>query len=108
MKTIKISRDYSNTPGPRYIKQGKYSGEDFRNTLLEKEFLNSEKLIIDLDGVFGYSASFLDEAFGGLARKYPNEDFDKIAFICKDNPVWIEEIKTYIKDGIKEGKENDK
>ncbi len=31
---LKISEDYSETPGGRYIKEGKFSGEDFRNTHL--------------------------------------------------------------------------
>ena len=69
MKVIKIA-DFAKFPGPRYKDLGKYSGEEFRDDLLIPAI--SEKnsnLIVDLDGVFGYGSSFLEEAFGGLVRK---------------------------------------
>ena len=41
-----------------------------------------EKLTINMDGGYGYPTSFLEEAFGGLARKYdPNEVLQMLIFI---------------------------
>ena len=65
--TLSVARDYSRTPGPRYRWQGPFSGEDFRDLLIEK-LRFADKVIIDLDGTRGYGSSFIDEAFGGLVR----------------------------------------
>ena len=69
-----VAREFTDTPGPRYRKQGKFSGEEFRELFLEPLFkqymLSGTKIEIDLDGVYGYPTSFLEEAFGGLVRKY--------------------------------------
>lgn len=73
MSTIKISRDFSRTPGPRYIREGPYSGQAFRESLLRRAVRNAiasnETLEVDLDGVAGYGRSFLEESFGGLIRE---------------------------------------
>ena len=69
---IKIARDYSFSPGPRYIDEGKNSGEEFRKEVLYPKFKDAidtnNKIIVDLDGTDGYGTSFLEEAFGGLIR----------------------------------------
>ena len=69
---INIVKEFTDTPGGRYIKQGPYSGEEFRETILKVKYdyclLNKEKLIINFDGGYGYPISFIDEAFGGMVR----------------------------------------
>ena len=100
--TLKISTEFSDTPGARHRDEGKSSGEEFRDDMLEKYFLqakkNGEKLIIDLDGGYGYPTAFLEEAFGGLARKYsPKEVLDVLEFISNDEPSLIDEIKEYLR-----------
>jgi len=58
-----------------------------------------EKLEIDLDGTEGYATSFLDEAFGGLARKYGKEKVIKsLVFISYEEPYLIDEIKSYMNE----------
>ena len=99
---ICISKDYSETLGARYISDGDYSGEDFREKYLiphfEKAVENQEKLIIDLDGGYGNPVSFLEEAFGGLARKYGSDKvLGVLEFISYDEPSLVEEIMEYIK-----------
>ena len=73
MASIKIAEDFSDAPGGRYITEGPYSGELFRNEILLPKYLeainNNEILSIDFDGSFGYSTSFLEESFGGLTRE---------------------------------------
>ncbi|MCL2441596.1 MAG: STAS-like domain-containing protein [Treponema sp.] len=99
---ISVLKDFSKTPGFRLISDGPFSGEEFRNKLLEPLFNDtskSEKIQIDLDNVSGYATSFLEEAFGGLARKYGVElVLDRISFISNDEPLLIEEITTYIRN----------
>ena len=62
--------EFSEYPGPRYIEQGKSSGEEFYHSILNGRFANAIKnghcLIVDLDNTAGYASSFLDEAFGNL------------------------------------------
>lgn len=99
---IKISKDFSETPGARNISDGPYSGEEFREKVLKvkyKEALcNGEKLTIDLDGGYGYPTSFLEEAFGGLAREYGGQKvLSVLDFISEDEPALVEEIMSYIK-----------
>ena len=101
MISIVIKKDFTDAPGPRYIKQGEYSGEYFREKFLVpkmKEALEKkEKLFIDLDGTFGYPTSFLEEAFGGLAEIYDKKDIiNTIEFKSNDEIGLIDEIKEYI------------
>lgn len=99
---INICRDFSETPNARYRNEGPHSGEEFRETILEPNFLEArtrkEKLIINLDGGYGYPTSFLEEAFGGLARKYSSKEVaETLTFISEDEPSLINEILGYIK-----------
>lgn len=103
MLNINISQDFSETPGARYRTEGDFSGEQFRDDLLEPKFLeakrNSEKITINFDGGYGYPTSFLEEAFGGLARKYdPTDVLNIFIFISDDEPSLIEEVNGYIKN----------
>lgn len=71
---ISVARDFSAYPGGRYAKDGDFSGEEFRDQYLwpavSSAIARSGHVIIELDGTAGYPASFLEEAFGGLIRKY--------------------------------------
>lgn len=101
MIKINISEDFTDAPGPRYIEQGEYSGEQFRKEWLvpkmEEALRKKEKILIDLDGTFGYPTSFLEEAFGGLAEVYDKKIIiDTIEFKSNDEIGLIEEIKEYI------------
>lgn len=98
---LNICKEFSDTPGARYKNEGKYSGEEFRDDLLQPRFLeaeaNNEKLVIELDGGYGYPTSFLEEAFGGLARKYDiKKVLERLEFVSEDEPALINEIKSYI------------
>lgn len=64
---ISVARDYTPHPGPRYERQGKFSGERFRKMLVDA-LKKAQRLVVDLDGTSGFGSSFLDEAFGGLVR----------------------------------------
>ena len=100
--SINIAEDYSETPGARYISDGPFSGEEFRDKLLEPRYLNclslGIKLIIDFDGGYGYPITFLEETFGGLVRKgYSGLDLlNNIVFISNEEPEIIEDITKFI------------
>ena len=74
MIKIKISTDFSDTPGGRLIEEGDFSGELFRDKILIQKYEEAERtntfLEIDFDDCYGVGTSFLEEAFGGLVRKY--------------------------------------
>jgi hypothetical protein len=101
--TLSIANEFSVTPGPRSKEEGDFSGDEFLETLLEPAFVKArdshQSLVIDLDGTVGYATSFLEAAFGGLARKYePSDVLDILELNCTDEPSLIEEVKQYIKD----------
>lgn len=65
---ISIAKDFTQTPAGRYISDGPFSGQKFRDELLIPALNTGNKIEIDLDGALGFGSSFLEEAFGGLVR----------------------------------------
>ena len=72
MATLQVA-DFVPYPGGRFVSDGEYSGEWFREQILvpalNQAIQNHEKLTVILDGVPGYGISFLEEAFGGIIRE---------------------------------------
>lgn len=101
---INIAKDYTKTPGGRFIDEGPYSGEDFRISVLYPKFEESlqtnSTLTVVLDGGYGYAPSFLEEAFGGLARQTKNRKVLDIKIISEEEPMQIEKIKEYISKAL--------
>lgn len=100
---LNIARDFSETPGPRSRAEGDFSGEQFLEEKLRPAYVQAQDthqtLTVDLDGVVGYATSFLEAAFGGLARIYdPDEVLTTVKLTCKDEPSLVEEVRHYIKD----------
>ena len=69
MTTIDIAQDFSRFPRRLTPKDGPANATTFRQQHLVPVLENNDRAIVILDGVGGYSASFLNEAFGGLVRK---------------------------------------
>jgi len=106
MNTLKISENFTKAPGPRTIEQGRYSGEQFRLELLKPSYERAksagQKLIVDLDDSYGYVTAFLEEAFGGLQRDFPDDDLlSVIEIISEDQPGRRDRIIAYIKNAKK-------
>jgi hypothetical protein len=100
---LSVARDFSETPGPRYKHEGDFSGELFMETLLQPRYERARaaraKLVVDLDGTEGYATSFLEQAFGGLARVFAqSEVLTTLEFISNDEPYLVDEIRRYIRD----------
>lgn len=98
---LNIARDFSKTPGARTRSEGPHSGQEFREDFLEKYFNDTAipKITIVLDGAEGYATSFLEEAFGGLARKFGKEAvLSRITFVSDEDSILLDEITSYIND----------
>jgi hypothetical protein len=100
---LSISGEFTRTPGPRKRKEGEYSGEQFLEELLRSRYQaavgSGAKLIVNLDGAAGYPTSFLEEAFGGLAREFGSAQVEKtLQFVCNDEPYLEEQIRKYIRE----------
>ena len=84
---LTIASDFSRYPGGRFREDGDYSGQEFRDDYLlprlKAAASSGGQLIVFLDGVTGYPASFLEEAFGGIVREghYSREELRKILSI---------------------------
>lgn len=100
MTTIKIATDFSDTPGARVRSDGPFSGEEFREDMLMPLFEDGSdngKILIDLDGAEGYPSSFLEEAFGGLARIVGAEKVEeRIEFQSTEFDYLIPKIDEFI------------
>lgn len=100
---IIIARDFSRTPGPRYIRQGPFSGEKFRESLLVPALNSARIVFVDLDGTSGFGSSFLDEAFGGLVRVHgmrPERLLGRLKLKSNDDPAHIEDIRDSIEKAV--------
>lgn len=99
---ISIAKDFSTTPGSRYKKEGDFSGEQFFEDILDPAFIKAmaenKKILVDLDGTVGYGTSFLEEIFGGLARKYTSKKVLDTLEIKSDEEDYLkDDIDEYIK-----------
>jgi hypothetical protein len=103
---LNIAEEYTKTPGGRHKAEGKYSGEEFREVLLRPAFIKAketnDELVVDLDGGYGYATSFLEEAFGGLARETQDPAVLNIRLISDEEPSLIEKILQYMKAALRE------
>jgi hypothetical protein len=100
MFNYKIADDFTDTPGGRYRKIGKFSGEQFREEVLIHLLKTNDSITIDLDDTEGYPSSFLEESFGGLVRAgFSVDDLKaKLTLVARDPAFefYIGEIWEYI------------
>lgn len=66
---ISIAEDFSRFPSGRYLADGEFTGEKFRQEILVPALNNNGVVQVVFDGIAGAGSSFLEEAFGGLIRK---------------------------------------
>src|SRR5437016_11906193 len=92
---LNIAAEFTAFPGPRKKTEREFSGEQFLDELLRPRFLAAREarntLHVNLDGDAGYPTSFLEEAFGGLAREFGSEEVKRVLEIaCTDEPYLVE------------------
>jgi hypothetical protein len=100
---LSVAKEFSETPGPRKREEGEHSGEEFLETLLRPRFktaiASGTKLHVNLDGAAGYPTSFLEAAFGALAREFgPAAVEEHLEFTTNDEPYLRDEILKYIRE----------
>lgn len=97
MPVIKL-RALTMTPGPRSRTIGENSGQWFREEHLLPALRASAPngvVTVDLDGTYGCSSSFLDEAFGGLVKRdgmNPEEVRRRVKVISEEMPHYTHEV----------------
>lgn len=96
MVRIDVGRDFSPTPGPRLRTSGPWSGEEFRERFLEPPLRRGDVVEVDLDGVVGYTMSFLEEAFGGLVRVFGPEIRDRVTIVSPARPHRAERAYSFM------------
>jgi len=107
--TINIASEFSRHPAGRVEKDGPNNGARFRDELLipilkeaiEKKTIH--KVVVDIDGCRSFGSSFLEEAFGGLARvtAFPFMEAMKVLKIKATKPhlqIYKDAIIEYLED----------
>ena len=98
---ISVARDFSRTPGARFIEDGPFSAEVFYNDHVQPAFQRAldtdQDLFIDLDGVSAYATSFLQGTFGTLAHDFTTETVrERMSYKHTDDPILNPLIERYI------------
>jgi hypothetical protein len=83
---IDVAAAFSPTPGGRFRSEGAFSGEEFRQDIVEPKVDLGLIVIIDLDNAVGFTSSFLEEVFGGLVRKYGTDIGTRVLPRATRNP----------------------
>lgn len=101
--TLKISDEFGTKPGARYIDDGNNSGQSFLERFLKPRFEKAVSegyiLEIDLEGLFGFPASFVSGSFGKLSIEKGAEILIKhISFKSDDNPLRAEKALREIRN----------
>ena len=92
-KTIQFTKEFTDCPGGRARIHGDFSGEQFREDVLEPALARYDRVILDLNGVFSFPASFVDEAFGVLVEKLGLDAVKKqLELKLEDNPIALKSI----------------
>lgn len=95
---INIASDFTRYPAGRFRRDGRFSGEQFRDDMLIPALERATGVVVvDLDGTIGYGSSFLEEAFGGLMRKgYSSEQLRTKLQIRSADESLVREIQQYL------------
>lgn len=101
--TFNVADKFTRTPGGRYAQDGGYSAEALRSGYLEELYKATKpygkKIVVELDGVYGYSRPFLEEVFGGMVREFL-EDIREVIVIKTDDEDYARAIDSDIKDAL--------
>lgn len=96
-KDIDIGSEFTRFPAGRYVGDGNFSGEKFRDTVLVPALQAYREVRVFLDGTMGYGSSFLEEAFGGLVRAgFEKQDLLRRLLLVSNDRSIVDEIQEYI------------
>jgi hypothetical protein len=98
-QVISVARDFSTKPFGRFVADGPFSGERFRNEFLVPALKSRGNVLIDMDGTLGYGSSWLEESFGGLVRKRhfsAAQLHDHLNIQCLTRPSYVRRVWQFI------------
>jgi hypothetical protein len=110
MKMISIAEDFSPSPAGRTRADGPFNGQRFRDEFLIPALRiavdEGDKVVVNLDGAYSYSSSFLEEVFGGIVRfgNFPPAVLTTRLEIRSTNPVYASfrrDAEKYLSDAMK-------
>jgi hypothetical protein len=97
VKAINVRKDFTRFPAGRYVSDGSYSGQRFRDQFLIPALNSFEFVEIYLDGTLSPGSSFLEEAFGGLLRLgFTSNDLTSRLKIIASDEVLVAEVRQYL------------
>ena len=97
VKAINVREDFTRFPAGRYISDGSYSGQRFRDKFLVPALSSSDVVEIYMDGTLSPGSSFLEEAFGGLLRQgFTSNDLASRIKIIASDEVLVAEVQQYL------------
>ena len=98
MIVISLVNDFSSQPGGRDKDKGPFSGESFREDVLEPALAENDQITVDLNGADAIAPSFLDESLGQLMEDLGRKKYEeRILVLLNDDPDALdvlEEIKS--------------
>lgn len=97
---INLGKQFGRYPAGRYLADGPYNGEKFRDDFLVPALKGADDEIeIDLRDARGLKSSFLEEAFGGLVRVgFPADALIRRFKFVTHDPSLVDEIHEYIRN----------
>lgn len=96
---INLGQQFGRYPAGRYLADGPYNGQKFREDFLIPALNGADDEIeITLSDARGLKSSFLEEAFGGLVRLgyAPDDLIRRFKFVSRDPSLEVE-IHEYIR-----------
>ena len=96
-------RDFAFAPGGRLRIHGPLSGQEYREAVVEPAVRSGRRVVVDLDGVLGYSSAFLEELFGALVRSMgwvSRAEFGTHVCIRSNVESWSVEAEGYVRDAL--------
>jgi hypothetical protein len=99
VRQLDVGLEFAPHLGPRFRRVGSNSGEAFLEDVLRPAFLEYERVVVVLDNVKGWSPSFFEESFGGLAREFGLAEVRKrVGFVSVHRPHLVPMIQSWMED----------
>lgn len=97
---ITVAKDFSRAPAGRFVTDGPFPGEVFRDKLLVPALQGNDIVTVDFDGTEPCGSSFLDEAFGGLVRDrgYSLKDLEQHLKVHSSRKSYEAKVWSYIQE----------
>ncbi|PIB89925.1 hypothetical protein CSW62_25110 [Caulobacter sp. FWC2] len=80
---VNVADKFGRFAAGRYRSDGPSSGQEFREEIAEPALAGGADVVLNMDGMLAFPASFLDEAFGGLVREAIRQGEDAQALIAR-------------------------